>query len=141
MFIFSVYGLFSVVSLRTGDGKPGNPIDPLKIMVRARTRHHLDSLKRAFPQELGNAKIIESQNSDYRVRLTLDKSVWSSVLVALNDEIHYDRVKPAMHEAGCDGRRDDGPLNYDALVMSAFMEGQRAQDRLYPPVGRVNYAD
>ena len=141
MFIYTIYGMFSVASLRSGDGKPGNPIDPQKVMVRARTRGHLESLLQRFPTvDPHSSEIIESQKSDYRARIVLDKRQWGFMLVDLTDEISYDKVKPAMHAAGVDGLRDDGPINYDALIMAAFMEGQVAQDRAYPPQGRINYA-
>lgn len=131
--------MFAVASLRTGDGKPGNPVDKMFLVVRARCPEHLQSLKRAYP-ELAEAPITESESADYRARIMVSKSVWLGVLNEMTLEIDYDKVKPAMHEAGRDGRRDDGPLNYDRLIMSVFMDGQHMQDNFYHPVGRIDYS-
>jgi hypothetical protein len=58
MWIFTRYGFFSAVCAREGDGAHGRPIDPDRIMVRARLRDHLERLIAAFPELVGGATII-----------------------------------------------------------------------------------
>lgn len=43
MWIFTKYGFYSAVCARQGDGSSGQPIDPERLMVRARVRAHLDA--------------------------------------------------------------------------------------------------
>ena len=51
MWIFTKYGFYSAVCARQGDGKKHQPVDPDRIMVRARARQHLDNLVARFPDE------------------------------------------------------------------------------------------
>jgi hypothetical protein len=44
MWIFSKYGFFSAVCARQGDGSHGQPVDPERMMVRARDQGHLEAL-------------------------------------------------------------------------------------------------
>lgn len=54
MWLFTKYGFYSAVCARQGDGKLGQPVDPNRIMVRARVRRHLETLKEGFPDLLGD---------------------------------------------------------------------------------------
>ena len=69
MWIFTKHGFFSAVCARQGDGKHGQPVDPDRIMVRARVRGHLEALKKRFPDLLGECEIQESAGTDYAFRL------------------------------------------------------------------------
>lgn len=93
MWIFTKYGFFSVVSAREGDGRHANPVDPDRVMVRARMRGHLESLKAAFPDELGEVAIHESLQTDYRYRLIVDKAAWVQVMASLAMNLDYDNFK------------------------------------------------
>ncbi len=93
MWIFSKHGFFSAVCARQGDGKHGRPVDPDRIMVRARVRGHLESLKKRFPDHLTECDIQESAGTDYAYRLFVAKSAWAQVLAGLAEETDYDNFK------------------------------------------------
>lgn len=93
MWIFTKYGFYSAVCARQGDGRHGQPVDPNRIMVRARVRKHLDALTERFTDLLAGCEIQEFPGSDYAFRIFVDKPVWSQVLVELNDELDYDNFK------------------------------------------------
>ena len=76
-----------------GNGKHGQPVDPDRIMVRARVRGHLEALKKRFPDLLGECEIQESAGTDYAYRLFVQKSAWTQVLAGLAEETDYDNFK------------------------------------------------
>lgn len=93
MWLFTKYGFYSVVCSREGDGAHGQPVDPGRVMVRARVRGHLEALKARLPELLAGSEIQHSKGTDYAYRLFVDKARWSSVLVRLNEEMDYDNFK------------------------------------------------
>ena len=93
MWVFSKHGFFSAVCARQGDGRQGQPIDPDRIMVRARVRGHLEALKKRFPDLLRQCEIQEFAGTDYAFRVFVDKPVWSQVLSGLAEETDYDNFK------------------------------------------------
>lgn len=93
MWIFTKYGFYSAVCARQGDGKHGEPVDSERIMLRARVRRHLEALKNRFPDLLGECEIKEFVDADYAFRIFVDKTVWSRVLVGLNEDMDYDNFK------------------------------------------------
>lgn len=93
MWLFTKHGFFSAVCARQGDGGHGQPVDPERIMVRARVRGHLEALKSRFPAELGNCQIVESPDADYPFRLFVGKPEWARVLAGLAEETDYDNFK------------------------------------------------
>lgn len=93
MWIFTKYGFFSAVCARKGNGRHGEPVDPDRIMVRARLRGHLDSLKERFPDLLGDCEILESVGTDYAFRLFVQKAAWAKVVATLAEETDYDNFK------------------------------------------------
>ena len=109
MWVFTKHGFFSAVCARQGDGTHGQPIDPDRIMVRARVRGHLEVLKERFPDPLGQCDILEFAGTDYAFRIFIPKRVWSQVLSGLADETDYDNFKSevARHQgrAGADYER------------------------------------
>ena len=90
MWIFTKHGFFSAVCARKGSGRHDQPVDPERIMVRARVRGHLEALKKTFPEWLGQCEIQESSDTDYAFRIFVAKSVWSHVLSGLAEETDYD---------------------------------------------------
>jgi hypothetical protein len=64
MWIFTKHGFFSAVCARKGDGKRVQPVDPGRIMVRARVHGHFEALKKRFPDLLGGCEIKESAATD-----------------------------------------------------------------------------
>jgi hypothetical protein len=93
VWIFTKHGFFSAVCARHGDGGHGQPVDPDRIMVRARVRGHLESVKKRFPDLLGQCEIQESVGTDYAYRLFVEKSAWTRVLAGLAEETDYDNFK------------------------------------------------
>ena len=96
MWLFTQYGFFSVVCARDLTGKTKG-IDPATLMVRARSRQHLESLQSRFT-ELQGCEIAETPNTDYRYRLVVPKAVWGQVVDALTAEIDYGNFKSRAHE-------------------------------------------
>jgi len=73
MWIFTKQGFFSAVCARKGNGKHGQPVDPDRIMVRARVRGHLEALMKRFPDLLGESEIQEFVGTDYAFRVFVQK--------------------------------------------------------------------
>jgi hypothetical protein len=96
MWLFTKYGFFSVVCARQGEGAHGQPVDPKRMMVRARVREHLEALREKFPELLGDCDIKEFVSTDYAFRLFVEKSAWSEVAEHLAAEIDYDNFKSAV---------------------------------------------
>jgi hypothetical protein len=96
MWLFTKYGFYSVVCARQGDGRHGRPVDSDRLMVRCRMRSQLEALQRRFPDLLGDLQIHESPDTDYAYRLFVEKSIWSQVLVGLNEELDFDNFKSAV---------------------------------------------
>lgn len=93
MWVFTRYGFFSAVCARQGDGGHGRPVDPGRVMVRARVRGHLEALQERFPDRLGGCDIREFAGTDYAFRLFVAKSVWAEALAELAAEMDYDNFK------------------------------------------------
>ena len=100
MWVFTKHGFFSAVCARQGDGTHGQPVDPGRIMVRARVREHLEGLKTRFPNLLGQCDILEFAGTDYAFRVFMDKQVWSRVLAGLAEETDYDNFKSEVARQG-----------------------------------------
>ena len=96
MWIFTKYGFYSAVCARQGDGRHGQPVDPDRIMVRARDRAHLEALIAKFPEQLGLSEIKAFPGTDYAYRIFVPKAAWSRVLSALGDDLDYDNFKTAV---------------------------------------------
>ncbi len=101
MWVFTKYGFFSAVCARQGDGKHGQPVDPSRIMIRARVRDHLEALKKRFPDFISECETYEFSGTDYAYRLFVQKTAWTQVLAGLAEEIDYDNFKSevARHQA------------------------------------------
>lgn len=93
MWLFTKHGFYSAVCARQGDGSHSQPVDSDRIMVRARVRSHLEALKDGFSDVLADCEVKEFAGTDYAFRIFVDKSVWSQVLVGLNEEMDYDNFK------------------------------------------------
>lgn len=93
MWVFTKYGFFSAVCARQGSGKHGQPVDTNRIMVRARVRAHLESLKKRFADLLGQCEIQQFAGTDYAFRFFVAKPVWAQVLAELAEETDYDNFK------------------------------------------------
>lgn len=118
MWIFTKYGFFSAVCARGGNGGYGQPVDPDRIMVRARLREHLEALKGRFPELLGGSEVVATGGTDYAFRLFADKAVWAQVLGMLAEETDYDNFKSAVaREQGQAGAAYEDALHEVWAVM------------------------
>jgi hypothetical protein len=93
MWIFTKHGFFSAVCARKGNGKRGQPVDPDRIMVRARVRSHLEVLKQRFADLLAECEIKDFAGTDYAFRIFVPKTVWAQVVSGLVEETDYDNFK------------------------------------------------
>ncbi len=93
MWLFTKHGFYSVVCARQGDGKHGRPVDPDRLMVRARVKAHLDALKSRFASQLGSIEIFEDTGTDYAYRLFVPKAAWGQIMLELTEELDYDNFK------------------------------------------------
>jgi len=93
MWIFTKHGFYSAVCAKGGSGKPGQPLDPDTLMVRARTRGHLQALMERFPEALGGRTIEAFAGTDYAYRIFVPKAIWVEVMAALAAEIDYGNFK------------------------------------------------
>ena len=96
MWIFTKYGFYSAVCARQGKGTHDQPVDPNRIMVRARLKSHLEALMQRFPKQLSECDIKEFAGTDYAYRLFLTKSAWTQVLAGLAEATDYDNFKSAV---------------------------------------------
>jgi hypothetical protein len=111
MWVFTKRGFFSAVCARQGDGRYAQPVDPDRIMIRARVRGHLEALQARFPAWLESCSIQESVGTDYAFRLFVDKRVWSEVLSELAADTDYDNFKGEVARHG----RSDAAAYTDSL--------------------------
>jgi hypothetical protein len=88
MWIFCVEGFYSIACAQ----KPDGSIDPEMVMIRARSKPHLQNLLARFPA-LSGAKIVALPNRDYRYRLIVPKPVWVGVLSELANEQCWSNFK------------------------------------------------
>lgn len=95
MWIFTKYGFLSVVNARKGFGEPGQPVDPDRLMIRSRSRNHLERLQERF-QQLKDRNIETFPGSDYPFRIFVEKSVWAEMMKELAEELDYDNFKNAV---------------------------------------------
>ena len=124
MWIFTRYGFFSAVCAREGDGQHGNPVDPNRIMVRARVRGHLEALIQAFPDNLASVSIIKTPKTDYRFRIFVPKDTWTMVMTDLVQELDYDNFKSAA------GRKLGHHNPYIHTLHEVWSAGLRMQEGL-----------
>ena len=96
MWLFTKHGFYSAACARQGEGGYGQPVDPGRIMVRARLRIHLTALKERFSDLLADSEIMEFPGADYAFRIFVPTSVWSQVVVGLTEEMDYDNFKDAV---------------------------------------------
>ena len=93
MWVFTKHGFFSAVCARQGDGRHGRPVNPERMMVRARVKGHLEALRERFPEVLGPCVVQDSGGTDYAFRIFVDKQAWSGLLSELAKETAYDNFK------------------------------------------------
>ena len=93
MWLISVQGFFSLVCARQGDGGHHQPVDPTRMMLRARCRDHLERLRLRFPALLADDEVLESATADYPFRMLLSKATAEQLVVELVRETEWDNFK------------------------------------------------
>jgi hypothetical protein len=92
-------------------------------MLRARIRRHLEAIKERFPELLADCEIMEFSGTDYAFRIFVAKSVWSQVLVGLNEELDYDNFKSKVSQhQGNDGADYEHSLHEVWSVMNRLQK-------------------
>jgi hypothetical protein len=90
MWIFTRYGFFSIACAE----KQGGGTDEDKVMVRARMREHLNSLRERFPDtSLSTAPILTHAGTDYMFRIIVPKTEWAAILSELAMELNWRNSK------------------------------------------------
>ena len=90
MWIFTEHGFFSVTQ---------TPDRSDLIQIRARSRKHLENLKRAFAV-LERSKIIMTPDADYRFRVVCKRWRWEKLAEDLSKTINYSNFKGRVMSAG-----------------------------------------
>ncbi|HEV2134254.1 MAG TPA: hypothetical protein VGR47_08315 [Terracidiphilus sp.] len=88
MWIFSIYGFYSIACATNTDGT----LDPAVVMVRARCKDHLQNLQKRCP-ELASSKILSPPNRDYGYRLIIPKAIWVAALQEMAEEQTWGNFK------------------------------------------------
>jgi hypothetical protein len=120
MWLFSVYGFYSIGSA----SKPDGSLDKDTVMIRARRLDHLRNLQKRFPSLLAKAKIITSRDLDYHCRIIAPKSVWVTVLGQLAGEQHWANFKTAVSKS----QQEDG-ADYLRALHDVWAVMRRFQDK------------
>jgi len=91
MWLFTRYGFFSV----TQPTKDNPTVKASELVqIRARMRMHLQALQARFPVGLAG-EILESEETDYRYRLIVERRCFQRVAAALVGELDYSNFKGA----------------------------------------------
>jgi len=88
MWIFVKYGFYSIACAAKPDGTP----DPATLMIRGRTREHMQNLQSRFPA-LADFTVVVLLDCDYKYRMIVPKSVWVPVLAELAQEQTWSNFK------------------------------------------------
>jgi hypothetical protein len=88
MWIFTIYGFYSVACVRRG-----REVNTDIVAIRARDVKHLQNLMRQFPAL--RQKVLHLKGRDYCCRIVVKKTVWANVVRALTLEQTWDNFKDA----------------------------------------------
>ena len=113
MWVFSIYGFYSIASAAKTDGTP----DPDMVMVRSRCKDHLQNLQKRCP-ELAGSKLLSPPNRDYGYRLIVPKSVWVRALQEIAEEQNWGNFNNEVAQrTGRDGIEYTTALHEVLLIM------------------------
>ncbi len=88
MWVFTRYGFYSVACATRPDGS----LDKETVMVRGRSKDHLQNLRDRFPV-IADAEIVTIADRDYRYRLILPKCAWVPILAEMAEEQEWSNFK------------------------------------------------
>lgn len=90
MWIFTRYGFFSI-ACANGEG---GAVDENAVMVRARSREHLEGLRERFSNTpIAAAPILSDAGTDYKFRVIIPKAEWASILSQMATEQTWSNFK------------------------------------------------
>ncbi len=128
MWIFSVYGFFSVVEHRDKAGK---------VMVRGRVRADLEKLARYLKQSTGRRHPVSTTPAaDYRYRLVADKTAVAEILQDLVMDIDYENFKGAVAE-----RTNFNPETLGRHRLSAYHDVWQVMEALQRRAAALEWSD
>lgn len=113
MWIACRYGWISLACARK-DGGRSHEVDPDTMMLRARCREHLESLRRKF-DALAEYRVTETPRIDYRWRLVCPKDVAAHVVAGLVTEMEWSNFKSEAARFQRDEGFPEADLYIDAL--------------------------
>jgi len=118
MWLFTRYGFFSVACA----SEPGGALDADTLMIRARSKAHLQRLQLRFPA-IGDTEIITTPNTDYRYRIVVPKSAWANTIAELATEQTWSNFKNEVARFG--GRNEyEQALHEIWLIMHRLQRGE-----------------
>lgn len=132
MWHFTPLGFFSVVCARQDPGRPSQPVDPSRRMIRVRLLRHLENLQASFPDLLAEFEVLQSSSSDYQARMIVPTETWLEVARRLEEGVDYDNFKSEAHKL-----RDS---EYDSWLGAVWGVGMRHQQREAPNSARSLYS-
>jgi len=92
MWLFTKHGFYSVVRARTLGGE-GKTLSPNMVMIRARSKAHLEALREKFEEVLWLRFIVENSGTDYPYRMIVTDEELQRIMVGLASEIDYGNFK------------------------------------------------
>lgn len=100
-----------------------SPVKKGHMQLRARTKADMTKLIKAFPEQLKQAKIIETNQADYRWRIVMTPSKWIVLAMKLAEDIDYGNFKNAAAANGID-------THPHHEVWAIMMDEQRRERRM-----------
>lgn len=114
MWLFTIYGFFSIACASKADGTR----DTETVMVRARVREHLERLQARFPAIAGR-EVLRTKDNDYRYRLIAPKAEWATIVAELAAEQTWSNFKSKVAAfQGAAGREYEHALHEVWSVMN-----------------------
>lgn len=101
MWLFTRYGFFSFACAFRNDGA-GPGIDPDLMMIRARTKSHLERLQARFPL-IAECSILLTRSADYRYRIIVSKEDCAKLVSELVREQDWSNFKEEAKRFGGSG--------------------------------------
>lgn len=114
MWLFTIYGFFSIVCAKKLDrGKLTEETDTGTVLVRSRTKKHLQDLIAAYREILGGLKIKSEEGTDYPYRVVIRKSQLVQLLIEYAHDIDFTNFKAVVGDR--DVYTEGGEAYLDAL--------------------------
>jgi hypothetical protein len=120
MWIFTRYGFYSIAVANKSD-QPGAPPDASLLMIRARSRAHIENLRARFA-ELRGTEIQVWPHRDYNFRILVAKEIWVQVIAELAREQTWSNFKNQVATSMPGDHNYNDALHEVWRLMSALQE-------------------